>query len=65
MLANTPELLYALDQYHADWSAHVQRLEAVVNLLHMLKQGMELFLLTCAYLAFYLIDCLVQVASLL
>lgn len=63
MLGNTPEFLRLRDQYHAEWSAYAQRQEAGTDVLQKLKQGMELLLLTCAFLAFYLIDCLVQAIS--
>jgi hypothetical protein len=53
-------LLVQYDQY---WLDHVARLEHKAQLLHTLKQGMELLLLVCSYLFFYLIDCISQVMS--
>ena len=53
-----------LVQYDQYWVEHVTRLEQKVQLLHTLKQGMELLLLVCSYLFFYLIDCVSQIMAL-
>lgn len=64
MSGNTPEADRLRSQYQSEWSEYAQKLEADVQILHKLKQGMELLLLVCAFLAFYLIDCLVKATSL-
>jgi len=51
-------------QYEQYWMEHVARLEHKAQLLHTLKQGMELLLLVCSYLFFYLIDCVSQIMAL-
>ena len=53
-------MLLQYDQY---WIEHVARLEQKTQLLHTLKQGMELTLLVCSYLFFYLIDCVSQILN--
>jgi len=63
MLGNNPQFVTVLDQYRAEWSTYAQRVETKVQRLQTLKNGMELLLLTCAFLAYYLIDCMVQAIS--
>ena len=50
-------------QYDEQWLEHVGRFEHKLQLLHTLKQGMELLLLVCSYLFYYLIDCIAQILS--
>ena len=57
------EFAVLLSQYNQYWLEHVARLEQKVHLLHVLKQGMELLLLVCSYLFFYLIDCVAQIMN--
>jgi hypothetical protein len=64
MSAPGEEFAVMLLQYDQYWMDHVARLEQKVQLLHTLKQGMELLLLVCSYLFFYLIDCVSQIMSL-
>ena len=54
-------MLLQYDQY---WIDHVARLEQKTQILHTLKQGMELLLLVSSYLFFYLIDCVSQIMAL-
>jgi hypothetical protein len=65
MTGATPKDTSLRAQYEAEWSAHVKRLDAKVQLLRTLKLGTELLLLTCAFLLYYLITCMVQAISLL
>jgi hypothetical protein len=51
-------------QYDQYWVEHMARIEHKLQLLRTLKQGMELLLLVCSYLFFYLIDCISQVMNL-
>ena len=51
-------------QYEQYWMEHVARREHKAQLLHTRKQGMELLLLVCSYLFFYLIDCVSQIMAL-
>jgi hypothetical protein len=64
MSAPGEEFAVMLLQYEQYWMEHVARIEQKAQLLHTLKQGMELLLLVCSYLFFYLIDCVSQIMSL-
>jgi hypothetical protein len=64
MSAPGEEFAVMLLQYEQYWMEHVARLEHKAQLLHTLKQGMELLLLVCSYLFFYLIDCVSQIMAL-
>ncbi len=52
-----------LIQYNQYWMEHVARLEHKLQLLHTLKQGVELLLLVSSFLFYYLIDCVAQVMA--
>jgi hypothetical protein len=64
MSALGEEFTVLIAQYDQYWIEHVARLEHKVQLLRTLKHGMELLLLVCSYLFFYLIDCISQVINL-
>ena len=50
-------------QYNEQWLQHVARFEQKLQLLHTLKQGMELLLLVSSFLFYYLIDCIAQIMA--
>jgi hypothetical protein len=52
-----------LSQYNELWLAHVARFEQKLQLLHTLKQGVELLLLVSCFLLYYLIDCIAQIMA--
>ena len=52
-----------LGQYNEQWLDHVARLDAKLQLLHTLKQGVELLLLVSSFLFYYLIDCIAQIMA--
>lgn len=64
MSASGKEIATLLVQYDQYWSGHVAQIEQKTQLLHTLKQGMELLLLVSSYLVYYLVDCISQVMSL-
>ena len=63
MSAPAEKFAIMLLQYDEYWMDHIARLEHKVQLLHTLKQGMELLLLVCSYLFFYLVDCVSQILA--
>lgn len=50
-----------LGQYNEQWLEYVARLDAKLQLLHTLKQGMELLVLVSSFLFYYLTDCIAEV----
>jgi hypothetical protein len=52
-----------LGQYNEQWLEHAARFEQKLQLLHTIKQGMELLLLVSSFLFYYLIDCIAQVIA--
>ena len=63
MMSPVDDIGNLLSQYNEQWLEHVARLEHKLQLLQTLKQGMELLILVCSYLFYYLIDCIAQVMA--
>jgi len=52
-----------LGQYNEQWLTHVTRFEQKLQLLHTLKQGVELLVLVSSFLFYYLVDCIAQILA--
>ena len=63
MITPAEDLGTFLSQYNEQWMEHVAHLEHKLQLMRTLKQGMELLLLVCSYLFYYLIDCVAQIMA--
>lgn len=60
MTDSTPDVTTRLAQYKEEWLAYVKRVDSRLERLETLKQGVELLVLVCAFLFYYLIVCLTQ-----
>ena len=52
-----------LGQYNEQWLEQLSRLDERLQLLRILKQGVELLLLVSSFLLYYLTDCIAQVLA--
>jgi hypothetical protein len=52
-----------LSRYEEQWLSHIAQFEHRLQLLQTLKQGMELLVLVCSFLFYYLIDCIAQIMA--
>ena len=55
------EIAVLFSQYNEQWLQDCSRLEQKLQLLHTLKQGMELLLLVSSFIFYFLTDCVAQV----